>query len=66
MTQRLRPLLALAIVALIGAGCSDTPAETGSNTSTTTNTNAGGRDKAGAHSRRIGEPHSRLDYGLPS
>ena len=36
MTQRLRPLLALAIVALIGAGCSDTPAETGSNTSTST------------------------------
>ena len=42
--QRLRPLLALAVVALIGAGCSDTPAETGGNTSTSTN--VGGRDKA--------------------
>ena len=29
MTRRLRPLAALAIVALIGVGCSDTPAETG-------------------------------------
>jgi hypothetical protein len=46
VTRRLLPLLALAIVALIGAGCSDTPAETSSNTSTTTNKNAGGRDKA--------------------
>jgi hypothetical protein len=34
--RRLRPLAALAMVALIGAGCSDTPAETG-NTGTGSN-----------------------------
>ena len=37
MRRRLRPLAALAMVALIGAGCSDEPAENGS----ADNTNAG-------------------------
>jgi len=32
--SKLRPLAALALVALIGAGCSDTPAETGTGTKT--------------------------------
>ena len=44
MTQKLRPLAALAMVALIGAGCSNAPAETG--TGTGGNTSATDRDKA--------------------
>jgi hypothetical protein len=42
VTRKLRPLAALATVALIGAGCSNEPAENGS----AGNTNAANRDKA--------------------
>jgi hypothetical protein len=49
MTRKLRPLAALAMVALMGAGCGNTPAETG-NTGTGSssggNENATNRDKA--------------------
>ena len=41
MTQRLRPLVALAIAAVIGAGCSNGSAEN-ADTSTTTSTGSGG------------------------
>jgi hypothetical protein len=45
--RRLRPLAALAIVALIGAGCSNGSAENGStSTATSTNKHATNRDKA--------------------
>jgi hypothetical protein len=43
MTRKLRPLAALAVVALIGTGCSKDPAENGSSGG---NTNATNRDKA--------------------
>jgi hypothetical protein len=43
--RRLRPLAAIAMVALIGAGCSNTPAETGTGSSGG-NKNATNRDKA--------------------
>jgi hypothetical protein len=43
MTRKLRPLAALAMVALIGVGCSNEPAENGSSGG---NTNATNRDKA--------------------
>jgi hypothetical protein len=42
MTRKLRPLAALAVVALIGAGCSDEPAENGN----AGNTNGANQDKA--------------------
>ncbi len=45
MSRNLRPLAALAMVALIGAGCSDTPAQT-STRSSGGNENATDRDKA--------------------
>jgi hypothetical protein len=45
MSRKLRPLVALAIVALIGVGCSNTPAETGTGSSGG-NKNATNRDKA--------------------
>jgi hypothetical protein len=44
-STKLRPLAALAMVALIGAGCSNTPAETGTGSSGG-NKNATNRDKA--------------------
>lgn len=45
LSRKLRPLAALAMVALIGAGCSNAPAENG-NTSTSSDKNATNRDKA--------------------
>jgi hypothetical protein len=45
MTRRLRPLAALAMVALIGAGCSNKPADTGAGSSGG-NTNAANREQA--------------------
>jgi hypothetical protein len=49
MSRKLRPLAALAMVALIGAGCSNGSAEngsTGTGTSTGSNKNATNRDRA--------------------
>jgi len=40
MSSRLRPLAALAMIALIGAGCSNAPAETDSGSGTTTRAQA--------------------------
>jgi hypothetical protein len=45
MTRRLRPLAGLAMVALIGAGCSNKPADTGAGSSGG-NTNAANREQA--------------------
>jgi hypothetical protein len=44
MSRKLRPLAALAMVVLIGVGCSNTPAETGTGSSGG-NKNATNRDK---------------------
>jgi hypothetical protein len=46
LSRRLRPLAALAVVALIGAGCSNEPAENGTTGSGGGNQNATTRDKA--------------------
>jgi hypothetical protein len=46
MRRKLRPLAALAMVALIGAGCSNEPAENGNAGSSGGNENATNRDKA--------------------
>jgi hypothetical protein len=50
MSRTLRPLVALALVAFIGAGCSNAPAKTGTDNGTAssagTNTKATDRDKA--------------------
>jgi hypothetical protein len=58
MSRKRRPLAALAMVALIGAGCSNTPAETGKGSSGG-NKNATNRDKTTARSAaRISWPRA--------
>jgi hypothetical protein len=47
MSRKLRPLAALAVIALISAGCSNTPAESGdTGTGSSNNKNITDRDKA--------------------
>jgi hypothetical protein len=59
MTRSLRPLAAIALGALIGAGCSNAPAETGSGGGG--GGNGGGNENAAAE----GSPNPELKEKLP-
>jgi hypothetical protein len=68
VTRKLRPLAALAMVALIGAGCSNEPAEngkTGTSTSTATATaSSGGRTKTTTRSKAVKFAECMRDNGV--
>src|SRR5262249_11577157 len=55
MSRKLRPLAALAMVALIGAGCSKAPAETGS---------SGGDKNAATHEQAVKFAKCMRDNGV--
>ncbi|MDX6585300.1 MAG: hypothetical protein QOI10_4484 [Solirubrobacterales bacterium] len=68
MSRRLRPLAALAMVALISAGCSNAPAEngnTGTGTATASSTGTGGNKNATDQDKAVKFAECIREHGVP-